>query len=196
MKTLLTVLTLVLFTAQSQAADEGRTLMNPSDSLRNNECVFKQSNIREKKIPQLLDYDYIINSCDAKPTSSLIIWADHMKQGYCVYDLVQKMTGYTIARVMKPCPTMQQAEPEIRIDNINDEEIGAMPPAFTDEDVAAKPVKKTIVKQNITKKETPAEDVQPKAEEKADAKPKKEKDNEDAPDIKNYVPPQGVDNDF
>ena len=196
MKALLTLLVTVLAVISANAADEGRVLMNPSDTLKENECVFKQSNIREKKIAQLLDYDYIINSCDAKPTSALIIWADHMKQGYCAYDLVQKMSGYTLARVMKPCPTQQQVEPQIRIDNINDEDIGAVPPAFTDEDVAAKPAKKTIVKQKITKKETPAEDVQPKAQEKADAKPKKEKDNEEVPDIKNYVPPQGVDTDF
>ncbi len=182
MKALLTLI-VTAFTVISAQADEGRVLMNASASLKENECVFRQSNIREKKIAALLEYDYIINSCDAKPTSALIIWADHMKQGYCAYDLVQKMSGYTLARVMKPCPT-QQAEPEFKVDTINDEEIMAMPPALQDEPEQAPP--KKVVKQKITKKVAPKETQQ---------KAKDEKDNKATPEIKNYIPP-AVDQDF
>ena len=184
MKALLTLL-VTAFTVISAQADEGRVLMNASTSLKENECVFRQSNIREKKIAALLDYDYIINSCDAKPISALIIWADHMKQGYCAYDLVQKMSGYTLARVMKPCPT-QQAEPEFKVDNINDEEIMAMPPGPQEEEEEEQVQPKKVVKQKITKKVAPEEQQQ---------NAKDEKDNEDTPEIKNYIPP-AVDQDF
>lgn len=186
MKALLTLL-VTAFTVISAQADEGRVLMNASTSLKENECVFRQSNIREKKIAALLEYDYIINSCDAKPTSALIIWADHMKQGYCAYDLVQKMSGYTLARVMKPCST-QQVEPEFRVDTFNDEEIMAMPPALEEVQAQPKPKPKApvVVKKAIPKKVAPEEKQQ---------NAKAEKDNEDTPEIKNYIPP-AVDQDF
>ena len=184
MKILFFVILALVNTAFAQVQmDDGRVPMNPSDTLKENECVFRQSRITEKRIHSLWKYDFIINSCDAKPTSSLTLWRDHLIQGYCAFDLVQKMSGNIITRVMMLCPTQPQNEPQIQIDNINDDEIEALPPGPQEEEAKA-PV---VVKKKITKKAAP--------EQNQNAEVQAEKDNQETPEIKNYVPPE-VDQDF
>lgn len=96
--------------AQAQIqAEPGRTLKNPSDILQNNQCVFRQKNIAA-----LQGYDLIVDACDRRYTASLVLVSDRMKPGMCAYDLLQNMTGYTLARVVKPCPTARNENPLIQ----------------------------------------------------------------------------------
>lgn len=108
MKQLLVTLTVLLglttLTLQVQA-DPGRALTSPSNILQENECVFKN-----KGIAALQDYEYIVDQCDRRYSSSLMIMSDHLPQGACVYNLVQKMTGYIIARVVNSCPSLENQE--------------------------------------------------------------------------------------
>lgn len=109
MKQLLVMLTVLLGLtvahAQQVQADPGRTLTSPSETLQENDCVFKN-----KGVAALQDYQYIVDKCDRRYSPSLMIIADHLPQGTCVYNLVQKMTGYTIARVVNPCPSLDNQE--------------------------------------------------------------------------------------
>lgn len=103
MKNILFLSFTLVFTVMAQAqiqAEPGRTLKNPSDVLQNNQCVFRQKNIAA-----LQGYDLIVDACDRRYTNSLVLVSDRLKQGMCAYDLLQNMTGYTLARVVKPCPT-------------------------------------------------------------------------------------------
>lgn len=104
MKQILFMLTVLIgFTAAlAQQADPGRTLTSPSETLQENDCVFKN-----KGVAALQDYQYIVDKCDRRYSSSLMIMSDHLPQGACVYNLVQKMTGYTIARVVSSCPAAE-----------------------------------------------------------------------------------------
>lgn len=107
MKQLLVMLTVLLglTLVQQVQADPGRTLTSPSETLQENDCVFKN-----KGVAALQDYQYIVDKCDRRYSPSLMIIADHLPQGACVYNLVQKMTGYTIARVVNPCPSLDNQE--------------------------------------------------------------------------------------
>ena len=146
-------------TAQAQIqAEPGRTLKNPSDILQDNQCVFRQKNIAA-----LQGYDLIVDACDRRYTSSLVLVSDRLKQGMCAYDLLQNMTGYTLARVVKPCPMARNESPLIQ--NAYAEE----PPLEEAEvevevEKAAKPVKPKAQNED-----------QAMADIKGEAKPKKEK---------------------
>lgn len=102
MKQALLLLTTVLVFGQVNAqvhTDSTYALKNPADVLQNNECVFRN------KSNELKDYDAVVFACDRRYTSAFLLQSDNLKPGMCVYDLFSKMTGYKLARVVKPCPT-------------------------------------------------------------------------------------------
>lgn len=140
MKQLLMMLTVLLglTLAHQVQADPGRTLTAPSDTLQENDCVFKN-----KGVAALQDYQYIVDKCDRRYASSLMIVSDHLPQGACVYNLVQKMTGYTIARVVSTCPVAENNQ-EIQGIVADAPLEDHMPPMPGDE--AAAPVKKQSTK--------------------------------------------------
>ncbi|MCM2354864.1 MAG: hypothetical protein NDI63_14685 [Pseudobdellovibrio sp.] len=152
MKQLLMMLTvlsgLTATHAQQVQADPGRTLTSPSETLQENDCVFKN-----KGIAALQDYQYIVDKCDRRYSPSLMIMSDHLPQGACVYNLVQKMTGYTIARIVSSCPVIE-----------NNQEIqGIVPDAPLEEhmppipgDEVAAPAKKQGVKVKAKQQEEAA----------------------------------------
>ena len=157
MKQLLMMLTVLLglTLAHQVQADPGRTLTSPSEKLQENDCVFKN-----KGVAALQDYQYIVDKCDRRPTPALIIMADHLPQGACVYNLVQKMTGYTIARVVSSCP----------VADVNQEIQGIIPDAPLEDhmppmpgDEAAAPVKKQSTKPKVKAKpeEKPQQEAAP-----------------------------------
>lgn len=165
MKQLLMMLTVLLglTLAHQVQADPGRTLTSPSETLQENDCVFKN-----KGIAALQDYQYIVDKCDRRYSPSLMIMSDHLPQGACVYNLVQKMTGYTIARVVSSCPVVENNQeiqgiiPDAPLED-------HMPPMPGDE--AAAPAKKQGAKPKVKAK--PQEKQQ---EEAAPASPAKNKD--------------------
>lgn len=129
MKQLFIMLT-VFLSITSVQADPGRTLTDPSDTLQANDCVFKN-----KGIVALSEYEYIVDKCDRRYTNLLMIAADHLPQGACVYKLVQKMTGHTIAHVVQQCPTavdnqeIQGIVPDAPLEEVQQDDEGHMPPA-------------------------------------------------------------------
>jgi len=198
MKRFILVFTTLVSAALAQADEcqsvmkisEGYSLSNPISSLKENECVFEQKNI-----PAYQGFKFIINACDSKVISSLskinasltLKYGRLLPDNY-VYNVVQTMTGNTIFRVMISCSNLKLEQQIIPQDNIVDEEIGAMPPPPAQAEEKA--VKKPVVKQKITKKET----VEPQQAQPAQ-NGNVEKDNQDTPEIKNYVPP-AIDTDF
>jgi len=146
--------------AQAQIQTEpGRTLKNPSDVLEHNQCVFRQKNIAA-----LQGYDLIVDACDRRYTASLVLVADRLKAGMCAYDLLQNMTGYTLARVVKPCPIARNANP--LVDNVYAEE---PPLEAVVEHVEVITPKAQPAKPKIEKANKAMDDI------KGEAKPKKEK---------------------
>lgn len=169
MKQLLMMLTVLLglTLAHQVQADPGRTLTSPSDSLQENDCVFKN-----KGVVALQDYQYIVDKCDRRPTPALIIMADHLPQGACVYNLVQKMTGYTLARVVSACPVVENNQeiqgiiPDAPLED-------HMPPMPGDEVAPAKkqPTKPKVKAKPQEKQQEEAAPVSP-AKKKEEVKPK------------------------
>ena len=178
---LITITTAIV--AQADPKDSPYSLNNPVNTLNENQCVFKN------KSNELTDYQFIVGLCDGKPLRNIFLFRKNLKQGHCVFNLVSKMTGLTLAFVESPCQGQQEQQALIPKDNIADEEIEAMPPAPEQHE---KPAKKVVAKQKITKKE-------PLQDEPAQVKPGQnnnvEKDNQDTPEIKNYIPP-AIDTDF
>jgi hypothetical protein len=172
MRSLLMVFTLILgFTAVTQA-DPGRSLANPSDTLQENDCVFKNKGV----IP-LKDYEFIVDKCDRRYTPQLMIIADHLPQGGCVYDLVQKMSGHTLAKVVSKCPSaeikhdIQGIIPDAQLEQI--EEQDHMPPVPGETPVKKAPAKKAKPPQQEEPVDKPAapkkkEDVKPKTNEQVE----------------------------
>ncbi len=156
------------FVAQAQIqAEPGRTLKNPSDVLQNNQCVFRQKNIAA-----LQGYDLIVDACDRRYTTSLVLVSDRMKPGMCAYDLLQNMTGYTLARVVKPCPMARNENPLIQ--NAYAEE----PPleeAELEEDVVETPQVEVKAEKAQLKKTKVQNQDEAMADIKGEVKPKKEK---------------------
>lgn len=166
MKPLLMLFTVIIgFSAVTQA-DPGRSLANPSDTLQENDCVFKNKGV----IP-LKDYEFIVDKCDRRYTPQLMIVADHLPQGGCVYDLVQKMTGHTLAKVVSKCPTneinqkIQGIIPDAPLEQIEEQE--HMPPMPGETGLKKSPAKKTKPQQQDEAFEKPAA-----AKNKEEAKPK------------------------
>lgn len=154
---------------------DGYAMLNPVDKLEENECVFKHENI-----PNYQGYKYIVNACDSRHISTITLRLnkpDRLDTNECVYNIVQKMSGRSIFRVVQPCQERNEVPPAIPQDNIADEEIMAMPPA---------PEEKAVQKP-IAKKKTSSQPVV--TNENVD------KVNEATPEIKNYIPP-AVDQDF
>lgn len=153
--------------AQAQVepqAEEGRTLKNPSDILEQNQCVFRQKNIAA-----LQGYDLIIDACDRRYTSSLVLVSDRLKQGMCAYDLLQNMTGYTLARVVKPCPT-RNVNPLLENAYAEDPPLEQVKPAEAEEAAVVVP---KPAKPKVKTSDDAMADI--KGEAKPAVKPKKEK---------------------
>ncbi len=160
------------FMAQAQIqAEPGRTLKNPSDILQNNQCVFRQKNIAA-----LQGYDLIVDACDRRYTASLVLVSDRMKPGMCAYDLLQNMTGYTLARVVKPCPTARNENPLIQNayaeePPLEEAEVVETPQAEVNVEIKAK--KAPPKKAEVQHQDEAMADI--KGEAKPAEKPKKEK---------------------
>lgn len=107
MKQLLVILTVLsgLSYANAQVVSAGRVLTSPSQTLSENDCVFKN-----KGVPSLMDYGFIVDKCDRRVTPLLMLFSDHLPQGACVYNVVQKMSGHTIARIVEKCPSIEAQE--------------------------------------------------------------------------------------
>jgi hypothetical protein len=103
MKQLLVILTVFLGLTPAYAQDSGRSLTAPSPTLEDNDCVFKN-----KGIAALMDYGFIVDKCDRRYSSLMVLFADHLPEGACVFKVIQKMTGHTIARIVEKCPALER----------------------------------------------------------------------------------------
>lgn len=176
MKNILFLSFTLVFAVMAQAqiqAEPGRTLKNPSDLLQNNQCVFRQKNIAA-----LQGYDLIVDACDRRYTASLVLVSDRMKPGMCAYDLLQNMTGYTLARVVKPCPTARNENPLIQNAYAEEPPLEEVKAEVVEEIVVETPQEKAVpqkAKPNVQNQDEAMADIKGEAKPVVKAKPKKEK---------------------
>lgn len=139
--------------------DHGRSLTAPSETLAENDCIFKN-----KSIIALQEHTYIVDKCDRRYTTALILIGDHLPEGACVYNLVQKMSGHTIARVVEKCPTIVNQDIQGIVPDAPLEELNHMPPG---------PAEKLIKKVASKPKSNPQQEPAPASPKKKDQpKPK------------------------